>query len=196
VSTGPEPSPFGRELRRLREQRGLSLQKFADLVNYSRGYIGKVEIGDKPPTGELARRCDEVLEAGGTLTALAAGAALPRLAQLPAVPATFVGREPQLERLTTELLRDGPPGTPTLVAVDGPTCTATPRPTPPRAPPPYWRNCSSRSANRPTPFLPARPSAPPSTGPFWTDGECWSSWTTPANPARSPRCCPVQPAAV
>ncbi|HEY4018300.1 MAG TPA: tetratricopeptide repeat protein [Pseudonocardiaceae bacterium] len=120
MSSGPEISPFGRELRRLREQRRLSLQKFADLVNYSRGYIGKVEIGDKPPTGELAHRCDEVLEAGGTLIALAAGEGLPRLAQLPAVPATFVGRESQLTGLTTELLREGPPGTPTLVAVDGP----------------------------------------------------------------------------
>ena len=120
VSATPAPSPFGRELRRLREQRGLSLQKFADLVNYSRGYIGKVETGDKPPTGELARRCDDVLEAGGTLTALATGVGLPRLAQLPAVPATFVGREPQLVDLTNELLREGLPGSPTLVAVDGP----------------------------------------------------------------------------
>ncbi|HEV3356818.1 MAG TPA: tetratricopeptide repeat protein [Pseudonocardiaceae bacterium] len=112
--------PFGRELRRLREQRRLSLQKFADLVNYSRGYIGKVEVGDKPPTGELARRCDEVLEAGGTLIALAAGEGLPRLAQLPAVPATFVGRETPLRQLTDELLREGAPGTPAVVAVDGP----------------------------------------------------------------------------
>src|SRR5258708_5616458 len=70
VKLGDDSSPFGRELRRLRTRRGLSLQKLAELVNYTRGYIGKVETGDKPPPAELARRCDDVLEAGGQLVAL------------------------------------------------------------------------------------------------------------------------------
>lgn len=117
---GGESSPFGRELRRVRDQRGLSLQKFADLVNYSRGYIGKVETGDKPPTPELAHRCDEVLEAGGTLIALAAAEGAPRLAQLPAAAATFVGRQTQLRQLEDVLVGEGPPGAPRTVAIDGP----------------------------------------------------------------------------
>jgi len=115
-----ERSPFGRELRRLREQRGLSLQKFADFVNYSRGYIGKVETGDKPPTPELAHRCDEVLEARGKLIALVTAEGLPRLAQLPAAAATFVGRQTQLHQLEDALAGEDLPGAPRTVAIDGP----------------------------------------------------------------------------
>jgi tetratricopeptide (TPR) repeat protein/transcriptional regulator with XRE-family HTH domain len=116
---GDDSSPFGRELRRLRTRRGLSLQKLAELVNYTRGYIGKVEIGDKPPTAELARRCDQVLEAGGQLIGLASSEGLPRLAQLPAAAATFVGRESQLSQLDAALAGDQP-GAPWTVALDGP----------------------------------------------------------------------------
>jgi tetratricopeptide (TPR) repeat protein/transcriptional regulator with XRE-family HTH domain len=119
VKLGDDSSPFGRELRRLRTRRGLSLQKLAELVNYTRGYIGKVETGDKPPTTELSRRCDQVLEAGGQLVALATTEGLPRLAQLPAAAATFVGRETQLDQLDCALSGDSP-GTPWTVAIDGP----------------------------------------------------------------------------
>jgi tetratricopeptide (TPR) repeat protein/transcriptional regulator with XRE-family HTH domain len=119
VKLGDDSSPFGRELRRLRTRRGLSLQKLAELVNYTRGYIGKVETGDKPPTAELARRCDQVLEANGQLVALASSEGLPRLAQLPAAAATFVGRETQLSQLDCALSGDSP-GAPWTVAVDGP----------------------------------------------------------------------------
>ncbi|SMC92907.1 ATP-binding protein [Kibdelosporangium aridum] len=119
VKLGDDSSPFGRELRRLRTRRGLSLQKLAELVNYTRGYIGKVETGDKPPTTELARRCDQVLEASGQLIALATSEGLPRLAQLPAAAATFVGREHQLSQLDLALSGDMT-GTPWTVAIDGP----------------------------------------------------------------------------
>ena len=120
VKPQSQSSPFGRELRRLRDQRGLSLQKFAELANYSRGYIGKVETGDKPPTPELAQRCDEVLEAGGRLIALATTRELPRLAQLPAAAATFVGRQTQLIQLEQALAGEGLLGVPRTVSIDGP----------------------------------------------------------------------------
>jgi tetratricopeptide (TPR) repeat protein/DNA-binding XRE family transcriptional regulator len=119
VKLGDDSSPFGRELRRLRTRRGLSLQKLAELVNYTRGYIGKVETGDKPPTAELARRCDDVLEAGGQLVALSTSMGLPRLAQLPAAVATFVGRESHLADLNAAMSGEEP-GAPWIVAVDGP----------------------------------------------------------------------------
>jgi transcriptional regulator with XRE-family HTH domain len=49
-----EPT-FGDEPRRLREQRGLSLKKFASLVLYDPGYLSKIENGLKPPTATLAK---------------------------------------------------------------------------------------------------------------------------------------------
>ncbi|MGH3942582.1 MAG: helix-turn-helix domain-containing protein [Pseudonocardiaceae bacterium] len=61
---------FGGELRRLREQRGLSLKKFAKLVHYDPGYLSKVENGLKPPTAPLAARCDAELDADGALSEL------------------------------------------------------------------------------------------------------------------------------
>lgn len=64
-----EPT-FGDELRRLREQRGLSLKKFAHLVHYDPGYLSKIENGLKPPTATLATACDAALETGATLATL------------------------------------------------------------------------------------------------------------------------------
>lgn len=61
---------FGNELRRLREQRGLSLKKFAHLVHYDPGYLSKIENGLKPPNATLAEACDAALETGGTLSEL------------------------------------------------------------------------------------------------------------------------------
>lgn len=61
---------FGGELRRLREQRGLSLKKFAHLVHYDPGYLSKIENGLKPPTVTLAEACDAALDTGRTLSAL------------------------------------------------------------------------------------------------------------------------------
>lgn len=65
-----EQSNFGGELRRLRQQRGLSLKKFAQLVHYDPGYLSKIENGSKPPTATFAARCDAGLETGGLLSAL------------------------------------------------------------------------------------------------------------------------------
>jgi transcriptional regulator with XRE-family HTH domain len=57
-------------LRRLRTEQRLSLSKLAELVFYSKGYLSKVENGEKPPTLDLATQCDEVLGAGGNLVRL------------------------------------------------------------------------------------------------------------------------------
>ncbi|MCA1675094.1 MAG: helix-turn-helix domain-containing protein, partial [Actinobacteria bacterium] len=61
---------FGDELRRLREQHGLSLKKFAKLVHYDPGYLSKIENGLKPPTRALAQACDEALGTGTRLSSL------------------------------------------------------------------------------------------------------------------------------
>ncbi len=62
---------FGPELRRLRTERRLSLGKLAELVPCNRGYVGQLEHGDRRPSATLARKLDDVLQAGGVLVALA-----------------------------------------------------------------------------------------------------------------------------
>ncbi|SFL13578.1 Helix-turn-helix domain-containing protein [Streptosporangium canum] len=61
---------FGAELRRRRFAAGMTLSQLAKVVNYSKGHLSKVERGDKPPSRDLARHCDVVLEAEGELAAL------------------------------------------------------------------------------------------------------------------------------
>ncbi|WP_188988837.1 helix-turn-helix domain-containing protein [Saccharopolyspora thermophila] len=61
---------FGAELRRLRIAAGLSLTRMAGLAHYSKGYLSKIETGRKQPTPDFARRCDDVLDAGGELARL------------------------------------------------------------------------------------------------------------------------------
>ncbi|MEV4924329.1 nSTAND1 domain-containing NTPase [Streptomyces roseoverticillatus] len=64
------PAHAGEELRRLRLERGVSLVRLASLAFYSKGYLSKVENGEKPLTLELARACDQALETGGALELL------------------------------------------------------------------------------------------------------------------------------
>lgn len=66
----PVGAGFGEELRRWRTKRGLSLSGLARLVHYSKGYLSKLENGEKPPNADIARCCDEALETGGALAAL------------------------------------------------------------------------------------------------------------------------------
>ena len=47
--------------------------QLAKLIHYSKGYLSKIENGGKPPTADLARRCDEALRAGGALSRLVPG---------------------------------------------------------------------------------------------------------------------------
>ncbi|MBV9011377.1 MAG: helix-turn-helix domain-containing protein [Pseudonocardiales bacterium] len=65
-----EQPNFGGELRGLRQQRGLSLKEFAQLVHYDPGYISKIENGRKAPTAMFAARCDAALRTGSSLSAL------------------------------------------------------------------------------------------------------------------------------
>ncbi|SNT30401.1 nSTAND1 domain-containing NTPase [Actinacidiphila glaucinigra] len=61
---------FGPALRELRLERGLSLSALARRTHYSKGYLSKIETGGKPVNADVARRCDEALDAGGALLAL------------------------------------------------------------------------------------------------------------------------------
>ncbi|MFF4741360.1 helix-turn-helix domain-containing protein [Streptomyces sp. NPDC001262] len=63
----------GELLRKLRRERGVSLAGLSTLAFYSKGYLSKVENGDKPMTLELARACDQALGTGGTLEQLVLG---------------------------------------------------------------------------------------------------------------------------
>jgi tetratricopeptide (TPR) repeat protein len=63
---------FGTELRRLRQAAGHTLRTFAPLVHLTYAHLSKVETGDRRPTQDLARLADQVLNAGGSLVALAA----------------------------------------------------------------------------------------------------------------------------
>ncbi len=61
-----DPS-FGRRLKELREQRGLSYRGFGVI---SSSYVWELEAGRKRPTPEVAAALDDVLDAGGALAAL------------------------------------------------------------------------------------------------------------------------------
>jgi transcriptional regulator with XRE-family HTH domain len=61
---------FGQELRRLRQQQGISLARFAELVNYDASYLSRIENGRRSPTTALAQACETALHADGTLAAL------------------------------------------------------------------------------------------------------------------------------
>ena len=117
-----EPS-FGTALRQLREQQGISLTALARLVHYSKGYLSKVETGERPATAVLARCCDEALGASGVLAGTMPGpvrrhrAAAHRPAQLPAGVAGFTGRTATLDQLDKAL---GTPAGALAVIVGGP----------------------------------------------------------------------------
>lgn len=61
---------FGVELRRIRQEAGLSLCALSRAIHYSKGHLSKVENSEKPPHIDLARLCDAALGAGGALLAL------------------------------------------------------------------------------------------------------------------------------
>ncbi|MFF3256008.1 helix-turn-helix domain-containing protein [Actinacidiphila glaucinigra] len=63
----PTTHSFPAQLRRLRRERGLSLADLARRTHYSKGYLSKIETGAKRATVDVARLCDQVLGAEGTL---------------------------------------------------------------------------------------------------------------------------------
>ena len=58
---------FGELLRECRVAAGLSIGQLAKRVHYSKGYLSKIENGLKLPHDIMARLCDSVLDAGGSL---------------------------------------------------------------------------------------------------------------------------------
>jgi transcriptional regulator with XRE-family HTH domain len=91
---------FGQELRRRREQAGLTLRALGELVDYNYAHVSKVETGAKPATREFATLCDKALGADGQLLAVwSSGRTRPRIAQLPAAPPVFLGRTQELRAL-------------------------------------------------------------------------------------------------
>ncbi|MEV0675564.1 tetratricopeptide repeat protein [Actinosynnema sp. NPDC050436] len=68
---GPVIAPrAGARLRELRRERGISLAALSRLSFYSKGYLSKVENGEKPCTAGIARSCDRLLDTGGELQSL------------------------------------------------------------------------------------------------------------------------------
>lgn len=61
---------FGARLRSLRMSAGMSMGELAKRVSYSKSYLSKIENDLKPPSALVARQCDNILGAGGELTAL------------------------------------------------------------------------------------------------------------------------------
>lgn len=68
---------FGSRLRQARTAAGLTLERLASIVHYSKGQLSKVETGHKRPSQELARLCDAALGAGGELVALVPTTGMP-----------------------------------------------------------------------------------------------------------------------
>lgn len=68
--TAPTTHSFPVQLRRLRRERGLSLTDLARRTHYSKGYLSKIETGTKRATVDVARLCDQVLDADGALLRL------------------------------------------------------------------------------------------------------------------------------
>ncbi|MEU6671497.1 helix-turn-helix transcriptional regulator [Streptomyces sp. NPDC046727] len=69
----PGASPldyYGFELRRLREEAGLTQRQLGEIVNYTGSLIGQVETARKLPTLEFSERVDAALGTGGLLTRL------------------------------------------------------------------------------------------------------------------------------
>jgi transcriptional regulator with XRE-family HTH domain len=67
----PGASPlafFGAELRLARAAAGLSQEQLGQRIGYSAALVGKVETGERAPSQDFARRCDQALpDAGGLL---------------------------------------------------------------------------------------------------------------------------------
>jgi transcriptional regulator with XRE-family HTH domain len=60
----PGASPlafFGSELRRARAATGLSQEQLGQRIGYSAALVGKVETGERAPSADFAKRCDQAL---------------------------------------------------------------------------------------------------------------------------------------
>ncbi|HEY3733732.1 MAG TPA: helix-turn-helix transcriptional regulator [Streptosporangiaceae bacterium] len=64
---GSVGSLFRDELRRARQQAGLTQDQLADRIGYSPSLVAAIETGRRSPTPDFARRSDEALAAAGLL---------------------------------------------------------------------------------------------------------------------------------
>lgn len=60
---------FGTRLRKYRVASGMSIGELARRINYSKGYLSRIENDLQRPTPMLARLCDHLLDTGGELFA-------------------------------------------------------------------------------------------------------------------------------
>lgn len=58
---------FGYELRRWRKLRGLSQSRLGEHAHVSGALIQRIEVGERSPSHDLARRCDAALDADGAI---------------------------------------------------------------------------------------------------------------------------------
>lgn len=56
---------FGSELRRCRKKGGLSQAQLGERTTYSPDMIGKIERGERPPSAEFVKQCDEIFGIDG-----------------------------------------------------------------------------------------------------------------------------------
>jgi transcriptional regulator with XRE-family HTH domain len=61
---------YAAELRRWRQERGVTQERLAALTHYSAALVGMVEKLQRNPTREFTSRCDDVLATGGALARL------------------------------------------------------------------------------------------------------------------------------
>ncbi len=67
---GSAQAQLGAQLRRLRDERGLSQARLGQAIQYSPDLIRRVEATERFPAREFIEACDTALDAGGTLTQL------------------------------------------------------------------------------------------------------------------------------
>lgn len=102
---------FGRELRRRRNEKKLSLAALSRQVFCSQSHLSKVETGKAEANPQLGRLCDDALEAHGELAALLGeeeplGTRPPDIKSvfgLPASTSHFVGRPEELKSIADHL---------------------------------------------------------------------------------------------
>lgn len=126
--TSTPASVFGGELRRKREEAGISLRRLAALVSYSPGWMSRVENGKANPTLQMAQLCDRHLSVDDELTTLARRllgdgpdtrppARIP--IQLPRYAGALVGRESHLGFLDYRMADAARNGDSMLVSIEG-----------------------------------------------------------------------------
>ncbi|MGV9338992.1 tetratricopeptide repeat protein [Streptomyces sp. NPDC003688] len=102
---------FGSDLRRRRNEKKITLRKLSERVFCTPSHLSKVERGKTKANLQLARLCDDALEAQGELAALLEDrelmgerpAGINSIFGLPASPSHFVGRPEELKSVTDHL---------------------------------------------------------------------------------------------